>query len=445
MKNESEGVLTCSLKSTIVGGIEGGIVESDGGIAEIRSNRGYNRLSDRSVKAFIAKARAGTASKQKLADGGGLYITLTPSGTPVWRIKYRFDGKERVFAAGLYPDVSLEAAREQRAEVKAHLRAGRDPVQSRLVHRRAASLSSNSTFGGVASSWLDKQKRGWSGIHYSKSERALQRDVLPSLGDLPIDQISSAMVADVIEKVAARGADETAGRILQHINGIFRLARSRGLIRENVAADVREVLPKRKRRPGRPALITFGELRDVLRRADLAPISPAVRLANRLIAFSAQRIGNVVAATWDQFDLESATPTWTIPREQMKVRDRDGDHRVPLGPTITVGLLDWQRVTNGKGVVFPSPTGKRPFVGREAIEKLYSEILNLDGKHSPHSWRTAFSTLSREVGDFDRDVVELALDHVSDGKVVRAYNRAQRFDQRIRLARWWDAQLCGPE
>lgn len=269
----------------------------------------------------------------------------------------------------------------------------------------------------------------------------MRRDVLPALGELPIDRITSAMVANVVEKIAARGAEETAGRILQHIGGIFRLARSRGLIHENVAADVREVLPKRKRRTGRPALIVFDELRDVLRRADLAPVSPSVRLANRLIAFSAQRIGNVVAATWDQFDLESTCPTWKIPREQMKVRDRDGDHRVPLGPTITAELLAWKRATGGKGVVFPSPSGKRAFVGREAIEKLYSEVLELDGRHSPHSWRTAFSTLSRELGDFDRDVVELALDHVSDGKVIRAYNRAQRFDQRVRLARWWDAQL----
>jgi integrase len=98
-----------------------------------------------------------------------------------------------------------------------------------------------------------------------------------------------------------------------------------------------------------------------------------------------------------------------------------------------------------EGRRIPLAVRKRPFVGREAIEKLYSEVLNLDGRHSPHSWRTAFSTLSRELGDVDRDVVELALDHVSDGKVIRAYNRAQRFDQRVRLARWGDLQLCGGE
>ncbi len=90
-------------------------------------------MSDRAVKSFVARARAGTATTGKLSDGGGLYLTLTPAGTAVWRVKYRIDGKERVFAAGIYPDVSLAAAREQRAEVKAHLRAGRDPVQSRSL------------------------------------------------------------------------------------------------------------------------------------------------------------------------------------------------------------------------------------------------------------------------------------------------------------------------
>jgi integrase len=181
------------------------------------------------------------------------------------------------------------------------------------------------------------------------------------------------MIADVVERIGARGAHERAGRVLQHVTGIFRLARSRGMVRDNVAIDVREVLPRRKQRVGRPALVNFDELRDVLRRSDLAPISPAVRLANRLIAFSVQRIGNVVSATWDQFELNGDTPVWTIPREQKKVRDREGDHCVPLGPTIAGELSAWRDATGGRGFVFPSPSGKREYVGRETIEKLYSE------------------------------------------------------------------------
>jgi integrase len=414
-----------------------------GGIRISGGIRGLNRLSDRAVKGFVAKSLAGTAEKGKLSDGGGLYLTVTPAGTPVWRVKYRIGGKEKVYSAGIYPDVSLEKARAERSAVKEHVRVGRDPVQAWRVERRASAVASDTTFAVVAATWLEKQERAWSNIHYTKSQRALVRDVLPSLGPLPIGDITSAMIADVVERIASRGAHETAGRVLQHITGIFRFARSRGLVRENVATDVREVLPKRKPRPGRPALVNFEELRDILRRADVAPISPAVRLANRLVAFTAQRIGNAVSATWDQFDLDGDTPVWTIPRAQMKVRDREGDHRVPLGPTIAAELKAWRDATSRKGYVFPSPSGKREYVGRETIEKLYADGLNLEGVHSPHAWRTSFSTLARDAGEIDRDVIELLLDHVSDSQVIRTYNRAQRFAKRVQAARWWDSQLSG--
>lgn len=416
-------------------------MKSAGGTTQNGGSRALNKLSDRTVRAFITQAKAGAAATKKLADGGGLFLMLTPSGSPVWRIKYRFGGKERVYAAGIYPDVTLERARAARADVKDHLRAGRDPVKARLVDRRAAAVATDTTFASMAGVWLAKQQREWSGIHYEKSSRALERDVLPTLGTLPIADISAAMVADVVEKIAERGAQETAARVLQHITGVFRLARSRGVIHENVAIDVREVLPRRRRQPGRPALLNPDDLRDVLRRADLAPISPAVRLANRLIAFSAQRIGNVVAARWDQLELETDAPTWTIPRAQMKVRDREFDHRVPLGPTIAAELRTWRTMTRRDGVVFPSPSGKREYVGREAIEKLYVDVLNLAGRHSPHAWRTSFSTLARDVGEIDGDIIELMLDHVTDSAVIRVYNRAERFAQRLRAAQWWDALL----
>jgi len=107
--------------------------------------------------------------------------------------------------------------------------------------------------------------------------------------------------------------------------------------------------------------------RDVLRRADVAPISPAVRLANRLVAFTAQRIGNVVTATWDQFDLEGDPPLWTIPRQQMKVRDREGDHRVPLGPTIAAELGAWRDATGGKGTSFPRPRANASMLGERQL------------------------------------------------------------------------------
>lgn len=118
----------------------------------------------------------------------------------------------------------------------------------------------------------------------------------------------------------------------------------------------------------------------------------------------------------------------------MKITTRDIDHRVPLSPEIADELRRWYEMFGRKGFVFPSPQGGK-HIGRESIEKVYRVTLGLNGKHSPHGWRSAFSTLTR-------DVVELALDHVHDNEVARAYDRGERFDDRIKLFNWWGKQLA---
>lgn len=413
--------------------------ERAGGIA--RGARAINRLSDRAVRAFIAKRRAGRVAPTKLADGGGLYLTTTPAGTAVWRLKYRLAGKERLYSVGTYPDVGLEAARTERDVVKAYLREGRDPVKARQLGRAAASTASDTTFASVTEDWLARRRRDWSRIHYTTSRRALERDVLPFLGKLPVSDITPAMVARVIEAITGRGTRDTAAKVLWHCVCIFRLAQARGLCQENPAVPVREVLPRRKAVRRRPALLDITALRDVLRRAELAPLSPAVRLANRTVAFTAQRLGNVVAAEWKDFELDTDVPCWTIPRATMKAREREHDHRVLLGPTIARELREWRALTGGTGFVFPSPMGGR-HITREALEKVYRVTLKMADKHTLHGWRASFSTLTRDAG-FDREVVELTLDHIHDNAVARAYDRGQRLEERRRLMDWWDAQLTG--
>ena len=182
----------------------------------------------------------------------------------------------------------------------------------------------------------------------------------------------------------------------------------------------------------------------MLRRADVAAISPQVRLAQRLIAFTASRVGNAVEARWPEFDLDTDTPTWTIPRAQMKVKDRAHNHRVLLGPTIAGELQRWREATGGRGYLFAPPFGTKPTISRESIEKVYRVTLDLAGKHSVHGWRASFSTLAKEAGA-SRDAVELVLDHVFDSAVVRAYDRGQRLDERKVIVRWWDANLSAAQ
>ncbi len=393
------------------------------------------RLTDKACKAFVAQKAHG----KKLSDGGGLYLFTTPAGGALWRIKYRIDGKERIYSIGSYPAVSLAAARIDLAEVKALLRENKDPVTQRRINRAESNAASDNTFEAIAAEWLKMKQREWSAGHYTKSSRAFERDIYPAIGKLPIASITPAIVAKAIEDIHKRDVLETATRILQHLNGVFRYAQAKGLCRDNPALPAREILPRKKDTGRMPALLEFSALGDILRRADMARTSPSVRMAHRLCAFTAARIGNIIDAEWKEFDLESDQPIWSILRTKMKVKSRLIDHRIPLCSEIASELRQWQAVFGNKGYVFPSPTGNK-HIGRESIEKMYRVTLGLEGKHSPHGWRSSFSTLARD-NNFERDVVELALDHAHDNEVARAYDRGERFEKRIQLFDWWGKQL----
>ena len=407
--------------------------KANGGI----SGRAINKLTDLKIRSFISKSKAGDAPLTKLSDGGGMYLTITPAGTPVWRLKYRLAGKERLYAIGIYPAISLDAARTERDTVRARIRQGHDPVQGRQLERAAAAVSSEQTFQSVAADWLAKQH--WSDVHRGKSSRALERDVFPRIGGLPVRAITPAMVAGVIEAIVRRGAIDTAGKILQHVGGVFRLAQARGLRSDNPAEPVHEVLPARKQAGQMPALLTFPELGELLRSAEAAHLSPAVRMAHRLCAFTVARISNIVEAEWPEFDLDADLPLWIIPRRKMKSQNRPHDHKIILSAPIADELRAWRRTVGQSGYLFGSPAGGK-HITRESVEKAYRVTLSLDGKHSPHGWRAAFSSLARDHG-FDRDVVELVLDHIHDNDVVRAYDRGERLAQRIKLMTWWGERL----
>jgi integrase len=148
------------------------------------------------------------------------------------------------------------------------------------------------------------KKKEWSDVHYTKSVRAFERDLYPTLGKLPISSLTPAMVATVMLAINKRGVLETATRILQHLKGVFRYAQAKGHVQDNPALAAREVLPRKKDNGHMPALLDLVSLGDLLRRAELAHLSQSVRMAHRLCAFTAARIGNIVEAEWKEFDLD---------------------------------------------------------------------------------------------------------------------------------------------
>ena len=402
----------------------------DGGIG-----RATNKLTDRKVLSF---KRGESNIGKKLADGGGMYLTLTPAGTAAWRIKYRIGGKEKLYAIGTYPEITLEAARAARDQVKALLREGRDPVQARALSRTEAVTASSNIFKALAHEWLAKKKLEWSNVHYLKSSQALDNHVLEEIGDLPVRDITAAMVARIIERLAKRSRD-LAAKVRWQCLDIFRMAQARGLCALNPAEPALSILPKKKRVNHLPAVLDFAGLGGILRDADDAGLTKPVRMAHRLCAFTVARISNIVQAEWREFHLDAEVPTWVIPRAKMKAQDRPHDHKIVLCPKIVDELRAWRDVVGSKGYLFPSRTGGK-HVTREALEKAYRVTLKLDGRHSPHGWRSSFSTLAKDNG-FERDAVELALDHIHDNGVVRAYDRGERLKERIRLATWWGEQL----
>jgi integrase len=225
-------------------------------------------------------------------------------------------------------------------------------------------------------------------------------------------------------------------------------AEAKGWVSKNPAVPVVQILDAAPPVQHHPALLTFPELGDVLRRAEISNLSSAVRLAHRLIAFTCVRISNATAARWDQFDLDAAVPTWTIDREEMKVKtseSRTHAHRVVLPAQIRADLDRWREVQpKDAQYVFPGNQG-RDHLTREAIEKALRVTLELDGKHSPHGWRAAFSTRAREDTDFAKELIDLTLDHVHASETALAYDRGQRLEKRIELMKWWGDALSQAE
>jgi integrase len=411
------------------------------------NGRALNRLAVRTVEKWAKTAESGA----KLSDGGGLYLRKLESGAATWQLKYRHGGVERTFSVG---QVGLAQARQERERIKRLLKEGRDPVQARRVDRAERIASSGETFADLVQTWLKKQKPTWSAIHYDKSSKAIERHVTDAIGKLPVRDITPAMVSSIIERVQAGGKRETAAKLLQHTRAIFRLAAAKGLRDDNPAEAAIEVLAPVGNVKRRPALLDFASLGQLLRDAERAQISPGVRLCHRLIAFTATRIANATAAKWSEFDLDAAVPIWRLPRDAMKVRrGRAHDHLVVLPAQIAKELKEWRQLQRDvrSPYLFPRQGNqgrgnkeRQPYLARESVEKMLHSLGYKD-RHVAHGWRASFSTLAKDSGLFEKDAINLALDHVHDSEVARAYDRGERRAQRVALARWWGEHLVAAE
>lgn len=288
----------------------------------------------------------------KLADGGWLYLVVNPTGSKLWRMAYRFGGKEKLLSLGAYPAVSLKDAREKRDEAKAALVAGFDPSeQKRLAKLTRASLAAT-TFKLVASEYRDKLKReGRSPATLNKLDWLLAL-VLPKLGERPIGEIGAPEVLAAIKPVEARGNLESARRLRATIGAVFRYAIATARAENDPTAALKGALvaPKAKHRAAITDPIALGAF---LRALDGFDGQPETSAALRLLPLVFTRPGELRLAEWAEFDLDKAV--WSIPASRTKMRR---EHRVPLPRQALVILTELKELTGAGRLVFPGLRSK---------------------------------------------------------------------------------------
>jgi integrase len=372
---------------------------------------------------------AKTLEKQyKLADSGGLYLLVHPNGSKYWRLKYRFLGKEKTMAFGVYPAVSLKEARVKRDSAKKTLSDGDDPVQLKKSNRRAQKIDAENSFNNIAFEWWNNEKDGWKEDHANNVWRTLEVDVLPYLGSRPITGITSGELLDVVRAVESRGALDVASRILQRCGAVFRFAIQTDRLAYNPARELQGVLKSRKVK-SRPSM-SREELPHFLKSIDNYSGEMVTILALRLTVLTFVRPAEIRFARWEEFDLEDKL--WRIPAVRMKM---SSDHLVPL-PKQTIDLLERLRpITGHYELLFPGFRGK----DRPISENTMNQALNrmgYRGEATPHGFRNTANSILIE--KFNIEAVDKQLGHQQRNKVRAAYSRhAEYLEDRVKIMDWW--------
>lgn len=378
----------------------------------------------------IRSAKPGKKSR-KIFDGGGLYLEIAPNGSKWWRLKYRFRGKEKRLALGVYPRVSLKQARRKREDARELLDQQVDPSVFRKAERAANKGCSETSFEGVAREWLAKQSPYWTPGHASRVLRRLETDIFPWIGRLPIATITAPLLLVAIRRIEERGALESAHRALQKCGQVLRYAVATGRAERDLTVDLRGALPHAKETHF-AAVTDPKEIGPLLRVLDSYRGSLIVGYALRLAPLVFVRPGELRKAEWKDFDLDEAE--W-----RFKVTKTDTSHLVPLSRQAVEILRELYPLTGRGRYVFPSPRtprGERPMSDNAVLAALRRLGIGKE-EMSGHGFRAMARTLLDEVLGFRPEYIEHQLAHVVRDPLGRAYNRTAHLPQRREMMQTW--------
>jgi integrase len=369
----------------------------------------------------------------KLTDGGGLYLEIAPTGSKYWRLKYRYGGKEKRLALGVFPLVSLAEARDKRDAAKKQLAAGVDPSVVKQEEKRQTALNAENTFEAIGREWHAHNLEKWSYNHAQTILRRLEMDVFPSIGNTPMKNITAPHILKMVRDIEKRGAHEMARRAVQVCGQVFRYAIVTGRAEYNPAGDMRGALKPVKK--GHYAALEAKDLPEFLSKLSRndARLFPLTRQAVELLMLTFVRTSELIKAKWEEFDFDGAT--WIIPAERMKMRQA---HIVPLSKQVLAILAEIREQNPRRAYVFPSQTNPQSHMSNNTILFALGRM-GYRGKATGHGFRALAMSTIKEKLSYRHEVVDRQLAHAHRNTVDAAYDRAKFLDERkVMMQEWAD-------
>lgn len=372
-----------------------------------------------------------TNKPYKMPDGGGLYMEVTPQGSKLWRLKYRFLGKQKKLSIGIYPTITLAEAREQRDEAKRLLSQGLDPSAVKKEVKQEALNEAANTFETIAREWHKLRTPEWSQVNAETTIKRLEKDVFPIIGKYPIKTITHKMLLDMAQKVKERGAHELAKRLIGMSKHIFQHAIITGRADKNIAEDLKGMI---KSVPTKHyAAIEAKDIPKFLH--DLEAHRPRLKdqtyLAVKFMMLTFLRTSEMIGAQWSEFDFKEKM--WLVPAQRMKMKK---EHYVPLTDQ-TIDILNRLRnLHNHPTYVFPSRNSHNNHMSNNTI-LMAIKRMGYAGEMTGHGFRSlAMSAIMERLG-YRHEVPDAQLAHAKKGDVNRAYDRAKFIDERKVMMQDW--------
>ncbi|MDD2686793.1 MAG: integrase arm-type DNA-binding domain-containing protein [Gallionella sp.] len=395
-----------------------------------------SKLTEMAIKKAKPEAKA-----YKMADGGGMYLLVQPTGSKWWRLKYRIGGKEKMLSIGVYPDVTLSEARDRREQARKLLANGGDPSaikQATKQEKQKTIQIAENSFKNLAAELHKIKSPMWTAGHAKQWQGNMEKYAMPVIGDRPITEIEPMEIVGIMRTVEASGTFETRDRLLQTISTVFKYAIATGRAKYN-PAEIRMALVDRPKVEHFPCITTEEApafLRALTTYQNKAKVSPIAIAALRLLMLTATRTSEVRFSKWADFNLEEKC--WVIPAEQTGRKgkgDRRKEHAVPLSDQVVKILRDLYPITGQGEYVFPNRNTSGRVISENTILKII-ETIGYKGKMTGHGFRSLARTVLGDMGH-RWEVLEAMLSHAVENQTAAAYVRTSYFGERRDIMQQW--------